>query len=751
MSDPLIERHGVCVYSAVVRRLTQGVVHTVCANHDPGSMRRKQLFGSFMGSGFIPRNHFMRSSMLAMGGGEIGALASCEKKCRRGGTITDAAKYLLKFQSTLLKSEHKWALSIEKLCSVLGLKQKALAPRDPSRWILDSPINWKANSGPSWSAQFPGGKAGAWPFIWQTALRLVEDLKAGQRYPPCRYGLAGRAKLKDWRQHEEAAISGSAYGRAVLMADAHEPLVSGCFARPLYDELLRLKRVIMVGFNRFDHAEVKTFAEELSTFSLFIELDISGMDRSINIALLRRVFELVDSAFVLKQGWKNVLNWVQGCLTSHFVQRPDGGLWFKQGGIPSGSGFTIILDSLLMAIASLECLKALSLNHYYRLKIQGDNVLIALRVPGGRRARREVGEGIVNRLSREFDTRFGMKLNVDKSRVSTDVYAGIATPIALFPEMVSVMGDCSRRQIRAMREHYMEMYGKFPSRNEEMEYLEGEPKGGLVGRWTHRWHYVFAGRVSWLSYYFRKEGGMIRPTAEVLDRLVNPEKPPRNIDEHICLLRSALIDNYENQHVRNRIMHLMYDAGWMSMTGVTSLRQAKADSQKMWASKDGETCLPALPSPQNVRAWYRRSAEWVDLDNHPYMKAFMMEWNEELRRAERTRRDWFTTHISEYYVHRRSFREWSRYDFSLTQLLEVKTGIADAGLICKLIVGCKQSGFEDYLRAQQQLRDDPKLFDQVYERVVRWDKFTYPSTVDVTGFNWADRLGDRQLSIVRGS
>jgi len=38
----------------------------------------------------------------------------------------------------------------------------------------------------------------------------------------------------------------------------------------------------------------------------------------------------------------------------------------------------------------------------------------------------------------------------------------------------------------------------------------------------------------------KQNGEMLRPTADVLERLVNPEGVVRNIDDHIMLLKTTL-------------------------------------------------------------------------------------------------------------------------------------------------------------------------------------------------------------------
>jgi len=82
--------------------------------------------------------------------------------------------------------------------------------------------------------------------------------------------------------------------------------------------------------------------------------------------------------------------------------------------------------------------------------------------------------------------------------------------------------------LKDLSSSFIDMYETLSG--ERMDNIEiKEPLAGYVGD-THRWFYKFRNRVSFLSYYFRHDGEMIRPTSEVLDRLMNPEKKLTTID-----------------------------------------------------------------------------------------------------------------------------------------------------------------------------------------------------------------------------
>lgn len=57
-----------------------------------------------------------------------------------------------------------------------------------------------------------------------------------------------------------------------------------------------------------------------------------------------------------------------------------------------------------------------------------------------------------------------------------------------------------------------------------------------------------------------KDGYMIRPTYEVICRLVNPEHEVNTIGENLRNIETALYNNYQNVLTRNKLKFYYYDA-----------------------------------------------------------------------------------------------------------------------------------------------------------------------------------------------
>ena len=86
-----------------------------------------------------------------------------------------------------------------------------------------------------------------------------------------------------------------------------------------------------------------------------------------------------------------------------------------------------------------------------------------------------------------------------------------------------------------------------------IKFRESEPGHGEQLSTSHRWSYYFKNTWKFLRFSMKEDGSMIRPTSEILERLVNPEKPVESLDQHIPSLKMALLENLDNKHTQNRL------------------------------------------------------------------------------------------------------------------------------------------------------------------------------------------------------
>jgi len=480
----------------------------------------------------------------------------------------------------------------------------------------------------------------------------------------------------------------------------------------------------MIGFNRFDYDQVKGLTDELSHFNSFVSLDISSLDASAPRALTHRAFMVLREILDLRGGWDNVFRWSKDAFENVVLRLPNGKYVLKPGGVPSGTGFTILIDSIIMAIVSIEILDQLGIRNY-RLKVQGDDVLIALKLNGGRKARRAEMKELVSNMSEIAKSNFNLTFNSEKTHYATDLFVGIGQPKVLYPDELHQLGDCSRIQMKAMKQRFIQDHGRKPRFAEMVDFINRELEPEEILGWTHRWFYVFRNRVKFLSYYFHPNGGMLRPTQEVIDRIYNPERVVKTIDHHVTRLRAALIENYENAHVRNRMMHYFYDAIWLRRKGVLTHKEAIQDANDLYDHKRGEKTLPPLRRPtMHARAWYRRVDVQVDLQGDARFLEFSNAWDAELARAKATRKQLadMPALAWEWY---RPFREGREYvSKDPLHLAGLKLAVIDRGRVHSLTKDGGLGKADEYCRALWYRESDPDAFNCKVSSVLGWERKT---------------------------
>jgi len=104
----------------------------------------------------------------------------------------------------------------------------------------------------------------------------------------------------------------------------------------------------------------------------FINTDISGWDRMRAIFLIRSAFKVLRHYLDLTQEDKKVVKWLENYLIMTPIMTPDGYLFRKQGGIPSGTFLTLLLNSACNYIAQHTLLNFMNVP-YHDLAVLGDD------------------------------------------------------------------------------------------------------------------------------------------------------------------------------------------------------------------------------------------------------------------------------------------------------------------------------------------------------------------------------------------
>jgi len=545
------------------------------------------------------KNKFLRSTMQVLGGGETRLLEKLRPLERRGGGIDDAWKYM-RLLDRQYEAPCPFTFPVSAQCHFLGITPGSLSPVSVSEAAAMASHNLDANPGPSFRALGFLKKRESISLAMDIANEIV--IKAESEsildFLEPRYALAGRSKVQESEKVHIKAQSLAPFGRAVFMADQHETLVAGRYAYPLMNSLVDEFKVVMNGFNKFGDHPTK-LSSRLERMNIFINVDFKMFDINCSPLLIERGLKVVAECFgvdLLSDNKESrIFKWLEREIISSIIVLPTGRCVRKVGGVPSGSGLTALLDSIINAIMWQEVLFRIGASDY-EVFVQGDDVLLGLHHDAPTKSRKSWARDKVVQISKYFAELYGHEVNVEKTHIGTELFVGFAQP-----RVPTGVNDHSSRVVMEFRRAERARLGRPLTFDEQFIVLREEPVGPGPGL-THRWTYLFKDRAKFLSHYFKRDASSgstmcVRPTAEVITNLLHPEGTVKTLQDHVERLTAAQVENMGNHHVTNRLMHYLYDAFVLRENGV----------------------FATLPSEHIVRrAWYRKIDRQVDLLTEDY-------------------------------------------------------------------------------------------------------------------------------------
>lgn len=540
-------------------------------------------------------NKFQASAMRTLGGGEAVMESSFSIYERRGGGLDDNWLSIRLIDKHYPRA-HRFIYSDEVHAKMIGMPRGCVQPISLDSALVTMYHNLDANPGPTYKMLGFNKKRESFTTAVGVARNIVEESSTRPVVQYCkpRYGLAGRSKVGEKIKFAAKRDEHKLLGRTVWMADQHEALIAAMFVQPLQHYLHNGFKRIVNGFNKYGNDPTR-LTQKLSKYNTFINGDFSSFDLNCGPDLMYKAFDVMRVAFDIPRNrgdmYDHLLMWLEEEIVDSEIVLPTGRVVRKHGAVPSGSGFTAILDSIINAIMWQEVLFRLGFEDY-GLFVHGDDNIVGFKIDGNGAERHTKGLKVLEDISRLFLDMYGHVIAVDKTTVATSLFVAFAQPIV---GDVPIR-DASRTVIRAYRRELEQRLGRPLKFNEKLTLLDAEPIGPAPGM-THRWTYVFSGRAKFLSHYFKidSSSGMtmcIRPTVEVIHNLYFPERPVKTLTDHENRLISAWVENMGNHHVTNRIMHYLYDVYILKHEGY-------------------ERRVPKTRLPR--RAWYRRIDRQIDL------------------------------------------------------------------------------------------------------------------------------------------
>jgi hypothetical protein len=216
-----------------------------------------------------------------------------------------------------------------------------------------------------------------------------------------------------------------AHARLVLFPDMEEEKLGGPIVRRLLHRAKNSRGPLALGRGPA-HGEWQELGKRLSDrASYWYEVDSSSFDTYVPAEVIHDAFEIVRYAFEDPNDPKVIryLDWCKDNLINSVIQMPDGYVFQKNRGVPSGSIWTSLIDSIANYIMLRQSIGTaikdrggcvVTESRHYQIIVGGDDSVIAYRGPKGK----QVTIGAIVRVMSE---RYGSEIK-DRKCVGHSVF-----------------------------------------------------------------------------------------------------------------------------------------------------------------------------------------------------------------------------------------------------------------------------------------------------------------------------------------
>lgn len=213
------------------------------------------------------------------------------------------------------------------------------------------------------------------------ALTRAEQVLRREKKPrPCLAGIRTQQKDdgKNYKNLQEVKIHYKGKTRLVWMYPFEMTIIEGMFAIALIDMFKKRKSPMTIGVRKGILGG--RIHNEVETRKNIYALDYSKFDSTINSQLIKVAFRILKTNFgtlddMQKEAWNRVVNY----FLETTIVMPDGYLYVgKKHGVPSGSFFTQLIDSVVncILVGAMSAKFGLSINRRYFM-VLGDDLLLS--------------------------------------------------------------------------------------------------------------------------------------------------------------------------------------------------------------------------------------------------------------------------------------------------------------------------------------------------------------------------------------
>lgn len=158
----------------------------------------------------------------------------------------------------------------------------------------------------------------------------------------------------------------------------HYVYLEGLFAMPLIDQFMKIDSFYFIGQDPIEGVP-KLIGSFPDSYQQFITIDWSGFDASVQVYEIELAFDLMESIIDFPDAnTRLVFYYVKRLFISRKLAAPNGQLFLRNGGVPSGSYFTHLVDSIVNWVRIQYLFKVADIPIAF-IRTHGDDGLV---VPG---------------------------------------------------------------------------------------------------------------------------------------------------------------------------------------------------------------------------------------------------------------------------------------------------------------------------------------------------------------------------------
>jgi len=382
----------------------------------------------------------------------------CERRALKGEDVYER----LRKWDVAPRSRPEGMASPQEVAKRLGIFNRFGLPDMEQEMLRAVCPNDVAFPGPMYAAHGYQTKAAAWSEAIRDGIEVVERLVSGEEDVPAPlWAMGQRTKVIDLVAEEKSGKREVA--RGVLMPDAYEHVIYAPIAKPILEAIAADDDNPIALGHKWQAGGGPRLASKFYGCKEYAMTDIKNWDGATRASLTTYAFEVIKCAFriegpaVVYRG-KSIsrakmldvlIGWMARAMAAPVVVLPGGQIYRLPGGVPSGSVWTTLINSIINYAYWLYAIrKAGAHTRDYTIKVYGDDSLVGVR---------SLRTPHMSIIRRHMELGFGITVSVEKS-YDSDHFRTDYTRHAIGAQFLGKNWDAHYLPIRPEHESEMALY-----------------------------------------------------------------------------------------------------------------------------------------------------------------------------------------------------------------------------------------------------------------------------------------------------